>query len=170
MEEDKTLVNEVASDSYDASDRPFDFVTEQGETALVCESESGLKDKICQGLKSLGYSVKDAESARDALKKMRFHVFDVILINAGFDEGNGARELLTSLELLDMSIRRRIFVVLVSDSFRTMDSMAAFHGSVNLVVNSGDLGEMAAIIKRGVQENKVFYHTYMESLRNTGRM
>ena len=169
MEENKTLLNEVASDSYDAADRPFDFMTEQGETALVCESESSVKDKICRSLKSLGYSVKEAESVRDALKKMRFHVFDVILIDAGFDAGNGVQELLGSLELLDMSIRRRIFVVLIGDSFRTMDNMAAFHRSVNLVVNSGDLGEIAAILKRGVQENKIFYHTYMESLRNTGR-
>jgi len=170
MEKDKTLINEGASDSYDASDRPFDFVVEQGETALVCESETGLKDKICQGLKSLGYSVKEAESVRDALKKMRFHVFDVIIINDGFDAGNGVRELLTAQELLDMSIRRRIFVALSGDSFSTMDSMAAFHRSVNLVINSGDLNELGPVVKRGVQENRIFYHTYMESLRNTGRV
>ncbi|WP_148202477.1 response regulator [Syntrophus aciditrophicus] len=169
MEEGKTLFNEVASGSYDASDRPFDFVTEQGETALVCESDPGLKDKTGQALFSLGYSVKEAESVRDALKKMRFHVFDVIVVNADFDEGKGARELLTALELLDVSIRRRIFVTLVGDSFRTRDSMAAFHRSVNLVVHTGDLNELGTIVKNGVQENKAFYHTYMEALRKMGR-
>jgi CheY-like chemotaxis protein len=169
MEESKSVFNEVASGSYDAADRPFDFLMEQGETALVCESDSFARDKICNDLKSLDYAITEVESVRDALKKMRFHVFDLIVINEGFDAAN-AHELLKALEVLDMFNRRQMFVALVGDSFRTMDSMAAFRKSVNLVINKKDLNEIGAIIKHGVQENKVFYHTYMEVLRNKGRL
>jgi len=170
MEEGKHLFTENASGSYDASERLFDFLTEQGETALICENDATAKEKIRSGLKLLDYAVNEAESLADALQKMRFHVFDVLVIHDDFEAGNGAHELLKALELLDMSIRRRMFVALVGDSFCTMDSMAAFHRSVNLVVHTGDLNELGAIIKHGVQENKVFYHTYTEALRNMGRI
>jgi CheY-like chemotaxis protein len=170
MEESRSISNEVASGSYDAADRPFDFLMEQGETALICESDPVARDRICNDLKSLDYAVTEVESVRDALKKMRFHVFDLILINEGFDAANGAHELLKALEVLDIFNRRQMFVALIGDSFRTMDSMAAFRKSVNLVINKGDLKEIGAIIKHGVQENKVFYHTYTEVLRNKGRL
>lgn len=169
MEEGKGLFNENASGSYDASERLFDFLMEQGETALVCENDTAAKEKIGSGLKLLNYAVNEAESVNDALQKMRFHVFEVLVIHDDFEGGKGTAELLKALNLLDMSIRRRMFVALVGDSFRTMDSMAAFHRSVNLVIFSGDLSELGAIIKHGVQENKVFYHTYTEVLRNMGR-
>ncbi|OPY10317.1 MAG: hypothetical protein A4E66_01567 [Syntrophus sp. PtaB.Bin001] len=169
MEESKTIFNEVASGQYDAADRPFDFLMEQGETALVCEPDSAANDKICNDLKLLDYAITEAESVKDALKKMQFHVFDLILINESFDAGN-AHELLKAIEMLDMSNRRQMFVALVGDSFRTMDSMAAFRKSVNLVINKGDLNEIGVIIKHGVQENKVFYHNYMDVLRSKGRL
>ncbi|OPY91125.1 MAG: hypothetical protein A4E72_00283 [Syntrophus sp. PtaU1.Bin208] len=169
-EENKNLFNDNAAGSYDASERLFDFLMEHGETALVCENDSAAKEKMNSALKLLNYAVNEAESVEDALQKMRFHVFDVLLLHDDFETGNGAHELLKALELLDMSIRRKIFVVLVGESFRTMDNMAAFHRSVNLVVHTGDLNELAAIVKHGVQENKVFYHTYMDALRNMGRI
>jgi len=169
MDEGKTVMNEVASDAYDASDRPFDFVMEQGETALICESDPATREKMVQGLQSLGYSVKEADSARDTLKKMRFHAFDVLLLSDRFEGGQGVSELLGALELLDMPTRRRIYVALVGDSYRTMDSMAAFYRSVNLVVSARDLADLGAIIRRGVQENKVFYYTLVESLKKMGR-
>ncbi|MDY0188601.1 MAG: hypothetical protein RBR16_11825 [Syntrophus sp. (in: bacteria)] len=170
MEEGKNPLIENAAGSYDASERLFDFLVEQGETALVCESDPGATEKISAALKRLDYAVNAAESAEDALQKMRFHIFDVLILHDDFDGQKGVEHLLKALELLDMSIRRRMFVVLVGDSFRTMDNMAAFHRSVNLVVHTGDLNELAAIVKHGVQENKVFYHTFMETLRNMGRI
>jgi hypothetical protein len=51
MEEQKALLNEAASESYDAADRPFDFVVEGGATALVCEPDPAGREKISEGLK-----------------------------------------------------------------------------------------------------------------------
>jgi len=170
MEESNTRLNEAASGSYDAPDRLFDFLSDQGETALVCETDARVKEKIVQGLKSQGYVVNEVKSVAEALQKMRFHVFDVLLIHEGFDAENGTHELLRVLNSLDMSIRRRIFVALIGDAFRTMDGMEAFHRSVNLVVNTGDLDELGVIIKRGVQGHKVFYHMYTEALKKIGRI
>jgi CheY-like chemotaxis protein len=170
MEEEKTLLKEVASEDYDAADRPFDFVEEGGATALICESDPTVREKISESLKDLGYRITAAAAAKDALKAMRFHVFDVVVLNELFDVADPqANSVLNYLEDMLMTTRRRFFVVLVSSQFRTMDNMAAFNRSVNIVINLRNIDEMGKIIKQGVAENKAFYHVFQETLQKMGK-
>jgi len=170
MEEQKALLNEVASESYDAADRPFDFVGEGGATALVCEPDPAVREKIGGGLKDLDYQVTSPEKAKDALKAMRFHVFDVVVVNELFDTANPeANDVLQYLENLNMTTRRRFFVALVSEKYRTMDNMAAFNRSVNIVINLNSIGDAGKIIKQGVADNRAFYHVFQETLQKMGK-
>lgn len=171
MEENKTLVDEVASDTYDPSDRPFDFVEEGGKTALICESDPSTKAEMTSVLKEMNYQVTDTVSARDALKAMRFHVYDIVVLNEKFDTDNpDANNVLKYLERLPMGIRRNIFVALVSNRFRTMDNMAAFNKSVNTIINMENLNDFETIIKRGVADNEAFYHVFKETMKKMGRI
>jgi hypothetical protein len=170
MEEEKTLLQEVASEGYDAADRPFDFVEEGGATALVCESDPTLREKISDSLKGIGYLITAPTMAKDALKAMRFHVFGVVVLNELFDAADPqANSVLQYLEEMPMATRRRLFVVLLSVRFRTMDNMAAFNRSVNIVINLQNIDEMGKIIKQGVAENKAFYHVFLETLQKMGK-
>lgn len=171
MEENKTLVDEVASDAYDPSDRPFDFVEEGGKTALICESDPSIKAEMSAILKEMDYQITDTISARDALKAMRFHVYDMVVLNENFDTDNpDANNVLKYLERLPMGIRRNIFAALVSNRFRTMDNMAAFNKSVNIVINMENLSDFKTIIKKGVAENEAFYHVFKETMKKMGRI
>jgi CheY-like chemotaxis protein len=170
MEEEKTLLKEVVSEGYDAADRPFDFVEEGGATALICESDPTLREKISDILKDFGYLITAATVAKDALKAMRFHVFDVVVLNELFDAADPqANGVLRYLEDMPMTTRRRFFVALVSSQFRTMDNMAAFNGSVNIIINLKNIDEMGKIIKQGVADNKAFYHVFQETLQKMGK-
>jgi len=170
MDEEKTVVNEVASDTYDASDKPFDFIEEGVETALICESDPVRRSKISESLSKEGYHITETDSARDALKKMRFHVYQIIIVNENFDTDDPDRNsVLNYLKGLSMGIRRNIFVVMISDRFRTMDNMMAFNKSVNLIVNPSNIDNLSAIIKGGIADNEAFYHIYKESLKKGGR-
>ena len=170
MEEQKALLNEVASEGYDAADRPFDFVGEGGETALICEPDPAVREKISGNLNELGYQITAPVSAKDALKAMRFHVFDVVVLNERFDTANPeTNDLLHYLENLNMTTRRRIFVALVSEKYRTMDNMAAFNRSVNIVINTKIIGDAGKIIKQGVADNRAFYHVFQETLQKMGK-
>jgi len=170
MEEEKTLVNAVASEGYDAADRPFDFVEEGGATALVCESDQALQEKISNGLGELGYRITAPATAKDALKAMRFHLFDVVVLNELFDAADPqANGVLRYLEGMAMTTRRRFFVALLSARFRTMDNMAAFNQSVNIVINLKNIDEAGKIIKQGVADNKAFYHVFQETLQKMGK-
>ena len=171
MEEQKTLMNEVASAGYDAADRPFDFVGEGGATALVCESDPAVREKIGSSLKELGYQITAAATTKDALKAMRFHVFDCIVVDELFDTTDPqANSVLQYLEGLAMTTRRRFFVALLSKQLRTMDNMAAFNRSVNIVVNLNSIDDIGTIIKQGVADNRAFYHVFQETLQKMGKV
>ena len=170
MEEEKTLVKEMASEGYDAADRPFDFIEEGGATALLCEPDPAVREKVSGSLKEMGYQITVPATAKDALKAMRFHVFDLVVLNELFDtsdpQANGVHQY---LEGMAMTTRRRFFVALVTARFRTMDNMAAFNRSVNIIINLKNIDEAGKIIKQGVADNRAFYHVFQETLQKMGK-
>jgi len=160
-----------AASSYDASEKPFDFVEEEGKTALICENDSGTRKKIVDTLKFLEYHITEAESAREALKKMRYHVYNLVIINESFDTNNpDINGILIYLERLNMDIRRNIFVAMISDRFRTGDNMMAFRYSVNIIINNKNIDEFGQILNSGIADNEFFYRIFLESLKTTGRL
>jgi CheY-like chemotaxis protein len=155
---------------YDASDKPFDFIEEEGLTALVCESNPLVRKTITAALELLEYQITIAESARDALKRMRYHVYDLIVVNESFDTDNPeANGVLIYLERLSMSTRRNMFVALVSSRYRTMDNMMALNKSVNLIINVKNIDDIGKILSRGITDNDYFYRVFKETLKEVGR-
>ena len=170
MQDNKTIFNQVDESKYDAADKPFDFVTEEGETALICESDPSIREKIRAAMKLQGYMLTEAASAKDALKKMRFHTYNVVVIDECFDTTTpDQNDVLQYLEGLSMATRRDIFVAMITERFRSVDNMAAFNKSVNLVINTKNIDDVATIIKRGVSENNAFYRVFKESMQKLGK-
>jgi CheY-like chemotaxis protein len=159
------------SSRNDATDRPFDFIEEEGLTALLCEQNPLASKTIENALHLMDYQITFPENARDALKRMRYHVYDLIVVNENFDtrnpESNGV---LIYLERLSMSVRRKIFVAMISSRYRTMDNMMAFHASVNLIVNIKNIEDIGKILSRGITDTEMFYSVYKEILKETGRV
>jgi predicted Zn finger-like uncharacterized protein len=157
--------------NYDSSDKPFDFMEEEGLTALLCEQNPIARKTIESALNLMDYQITLAESARDALKRMRYHVYDLIVVDENFDTKNpDANGVLIYLERLQMATRRNIFVAMVSNRYRTMDNMMAFHGSVNLVINIKNIEDIGKILGRGITDTELFYRVYKETLKSTGKI
>ncbi|MGB2690398.1 MAG: zinc-ribbon domain-containing protein [Desulfobacterales bacterium] len=170
-EKEKTIIDEVDADIYDASDKPFDFVEEGVKTALLCEPDAALQKKIKTGLHNMDYHITAPQLAKDALKQMRFHVFDMVVLNERFGTQNpDMNPVLKYLDRLNMSTRRNIFVTLITDRYRTMDNMAAFNKSVNLIVNLKNIDETEKILRRGIADYEAFYRVYKRILIKTGRV
>lgn len=165
-----SLTNEVPSDEYSADDKPFDFLEQGIQTALVCEDDPATRDNISSKLKTMNYRVTEVVSQRDAMKNMRFHVYDLIILNESFENSTPENNhILRYLNSLNIAMRRDIFVVLVGNDFRTMDNMTAFANSVNIVVNAQDLNQLAMILKKSLADHQTFYRTFRAALRSVGR-
>jgi predicted Zn finger-like uncharacterized protein len=164
------IVSANSNNGYDAAEKPFDFIEEEGLTALICESNPLVRKTITDALDVLDYQITEAESTRDALKRMRYHNYDLFVINENFDsdspESNG---ILLYLERLSMIVRRNMFIALISDRFRTMDNMMALNKSANLIINSKNIDDIGKILSRGITDNEYFYRVFKGTLKEVGR-
>lgn len=171
MEEKTSVADEVISMDYDSAEVSFDFIGMNNETALVCEFDPAIKEKITKALTDMNYHVTEPSSDREALKNMRFHTYDLVVIDENFaTESQGTNEVLSYLQNLSAATRRNTLVTLLADNYRTMDNMVAFNKSVNLVINKKNIDDFAAIIQRGLDDNKAFYNVFRESLKKVGRI
>jgi len=115
------------------------------------------------------YHISETTDTRDALKKMRYHDYDLIVINESFSsrspDSNGV---LIYLERLKMKTRRKIYVVLLTKRFKTMDAMTSFEKSVELIINLNDIDHFEKILKRGLADHEQFYRIYREEQKSLG--
>ncbi|MBW1822306.1 MAG: zinc-ribbon domain-containing protein [Deltaproteobacteria bacterium] len=162
---------EFYTDTSDNAEKPFDFIEEEGSTALVCEQNPDIRKKVIDALDIMEYHITVAESGRDALKKMRYHVYDLIVINETFNSDSpDSNMVMLYLERLPMSIRRNTFVIMISTRFHTMDRMLAFRYSVHIILNSKNIDDFAKIVSRGLTDNELFYQVFKESLKTIKRI
>ena len=162
---------EFYTDTSDGGEKPFDFIEEEGSTALVCEQDPDIRKKIINALDIMEYHITVAESGRDALKKMRYHVYDLIVINETFNSDSlDSNMVMLYLERLPMAMRRNTFVILISNKFRSLDRMLAFRYSVHIIINSKNIDDFGKIVSRGLTDNELFYQVFIESLKTVKRM
>jgi predicted Zn finger-like uncharacterized protein len=167
----ESMATQDASDDYNADERPFDFIEEEEKTALLCESDAIIREQIVSVLDMMEYHITTCDSARDALKKMRYHIYDLVVLNESFDTVNpDANGILIYLERLNMAVRRNIFALLLSSRFRSTDHLMAFNRSVNLILNLQNIGDFEKIIKRGLAEYDLSYRVFRETLKRLGRV
>ena len=165
-----SFVDTNSNGSYNAKDKPFDFIEEEGLTALVCESNPLILNTITGALELMEYQITKAESARDALKRMRYHNYDLFVVNETFNTDNPeSNGILMYLERLNMTVRRNMFIALISDRFRTMDNMMALNKSVNLIINIKNIEDIGKILSRAITDNEFFYRIFKGTLKEVGR-
>jgi len=164
--------SDIFSDSqiYDAWEKPFDFIDSNKDTALICDENKANISLIEKVLTENKYQITIAKSADNALKSMQFHVYNLIIINENYKTDNPDNNtILSYLEKLNMAIRRNIFVVLVSDRYRTLDNMAAFQKSVNIIINTKQIKDINNILKQGINDNDNFYRVFKDTLIKIGK-
>ena len=148
---------------------PFDFIEEDVKTALICETEPFFLKAITSLLEAEEYHTVKVDKIRAALSKLRFHTFDLIIINEKFATTDpDSNSVLKQLERMEMAVRRKIFVVLVTERFRTMDYLVALNKSVNLIINTKDITHLEKILFKEIASNEMFYRSYNEILKTTG--
>ncbi len=161
----KTLSKEKNRD-YNADDKPFDFIDEDAKSVIVCVSDSGTKQRVEKAFKQMEYRSISVNNASIAATRMKYHIFDCIILSEDFDKDNrGTDAILYYIQKLNMEIRRKIFVVLLSRRYRTADNMSAFHESVNLIINEKDLNNLDKIFLRSIREHEKFYYVFNNSVK-----
>jgi len=161
---------EEAGIEYEDDTSPLEFFEEGARLALVLDGEEANVTEITPALEELSYKPILPTSLGEAMGKLRLYHFDLILLSDGFDGQNLERSPITNyLNHLSMSVRRKTFLVLLSQKFKTMDNMTAFGESANLVVNPDDLSSLPLILKKAISDNEKFYKVFMDTIKEVGK-
>jgi CheY-like chemotaxis protein len=169
MSEEKSAGETPAAMDY--SGRPFGYLSPDRETAMICEQDIAARDNITNVLKQLNYDVVEPLTFKEALRYLRFHIFNVIIVDENFDTDTWeANYILNYIENLITPVRRQTFVALISETYPTMDNMRAYNKSVNLVINKKEIAEAGMILKKEIAENTDFYFLFKENIKKFGKI
>ncbi len=154
----------------DEKKKPARFQFDDRLNAIVCTNRSELQHKMLVLLDRMGMNTEIADDMRVAFSKMEYRIYHLLILDDGFDrENKGVAGIIERMTSLDMSLRRRICMVLISRRFNTNDKMAALHTSVNNVIHQEDLGHMESFLTLTLQEHQNLYAVYNESLKLAGK-
>ncbi len=155
---------------YDIANRPFEYLDENAKTILICVQNDELSPIVQKSFIEMDYHIITANFVSTALIRMKYHLFNSIFLSDDFDpKNNGASILLNYIKKLNMDMRRKIFVTLLTGKYQTADSMAAFHASINLIINNKDIKNLKRIFLGSVREYEKFYSVFNESMKKIGK-
>ncbi len=129
---------------------------------LLCMQPASAQN-IIDPLLDLSCKVYMAESVDDAVSKLQFHSFDVVVVQEGY-----STEIIKVMANTPMSVRRNIFFVLVGENVETKNLMQSFALSTNLVVNREDLHIFHKILLESTRENNFFFRPMAIALQQLG--
>ncbi|MGH8067960.1 MAG: hypothetical protein ACRERE_22585 [Candidatus Entotheonellia bacterium] len=146
----------------------MDSLQPDQSAALLYVSREEAHAELKAILEGLGYVVDSPAAADQALQRLRFNQYRVILLDDDF-EGQSPNPVAEYLAGLNMNIRRDMFVVLIGQRFKTADHLQAFIESVNLILHPDDLPQLATFLARGVRDQEQFYKVFTECLIGAGK-
>jgi predicted Zn finger-like uncharacterized protein len=137
------------------------------ERALVLVSDGPFQQPVMAAVRQLGFAPETGADPADALKKMAYHVYPLVVLENSFDQGQ--KNIVKHMNNLDMSVRRKTCLVLLGRQCKTGDPMAALHASVNFVAGPDSLDHLQSVLSAALMEHKDFYRVYMDSMKAAGK-
>jgi hypothetical protein len=136
-----------------------------GPLALVAFPDPGPAAAITLTLTRMGYHVETVDEFDEAARLLDQGAFQVVATARVAAAQGRPESLYQRLSRLPPDARRRLFVVLVGDEFKTGEGTQAFLVLADLVLHSRDAGNADPLIRSTVAERKRLYQAYDEARR-----
>jgi CheY-like chemotaxis protein len=160
---------EADLDMTSAYDSPLEVLEEGAMSALVCVDEPGRLKAVKEALEDLNYYSSVASSVKEALSKLRYNQYDLVMLDEEFcGESADNNTVLRYMQPMPMSARRNIFLMLISNQGRTLDNLMAFAQSVNAVINVSDVQKVKLVLERAMADHRRFYKVYRDLVQVIG--
>jgi CheY-like chemotaxis protein len=160
---------EADLDTTSAYDSPLEVLEEGAMSALVCVDEPERLKAVKEALEDLNYYTSAASSVKEALSKLRYNQYDLVMLDEEFcGESAENNTILRYLQPMPMSTRRNIFLMMISSHIRTLDNLMAFANSVNAVINVSDIQKVKLVLERAMADHRRFYKVYKDLVQVIG--
>lgn len=159
----------IVDEEFEDNDEEIEIYDEHDQIALILDRKND--DFWTTALTELEYKLQRAKSPEHAVHKLRFNQYHVIAIHEKFgDTTLESSPLYEFIRDMSMDTRRKTFVALVGENFKTLDNMEALAYSVNLVINQKDFDQLETILKKSIGDNDNFYKVYRETMTALGKL
>jgi hypothetical protein len=134
-------------------------------TALICVDDPNLQPIVADQLDALEFKIHTGLFREDIVMRLQMHAYDVLVVHDRFEGGELATNpILAACRELSPEQRRAHSVVLIGADFLTEDGLQAFQLSVDLVCSLSDLGNLAVVLRRSLEERALFYRHFKACL------
>ncbi len=136
-----------------------------GEKALVALTDRAQAGALTLCLTRQGYSVETLADLEEGARLLEQGVFTVVATaRTAAPQGKG-ESLYQRINRLPPDARRKVFVILVGNEFKTGDGTQAFAVLADLVVNAKDAGAMDGVFRNTLGERQRLYQCYLDARR-----
>jgi predicted Zn finger-like uncharacterized protein len=136
-----------------------------GRKVLVAVTDRGLAGSLTLPLTRLGYTAEVLDTPEEGGRMLEDGVFDVVIASRTAPTPGRAETLHQRLTRLAPAARRRIFLVLVDEAFKTGDGLQAFAAQADLVVNPRDAAAVEAPLLNAMAERSRLYQAFLDARR-----
>ena len=119
-------------------------------------------DAMSKLLGRLGYKTDYIDVWDQKVEEIHQRRFQVIVTQRNGASPKGENDLFTLVNMLPPETRRRVFVVLVGEEFKTGNGTQAFTAMVDLVCHPRDLDSADIVFRSTVAERARFYRLFFE--------
>ena len=130
--------------------------------ALVALPDRTQAGAIALPLTRHGYQVDTVDNPEEGSRLIEQGVYDVVVANRAA-AGAGKESLYQRLSRLSPDSRRRIFLLLVGDDFKTADGTQAWIAMADLVVHPRDLANADAVLTKTIEERTRLYQVFLDA-------
>jgi hypothetical protein len=139
--------------------------------ALVCMPPSLGRNRIMGGLENAGLKGQVSETPVQALKNLEYYVYPLVVMDEAFDTDKSIAGYMNNM---DMSLRRRICLIRLGQTFETGNAMTALNLSANYVIKSQDLEQedgslVNNLLAMALSEHKQMYAVFNDSMKAVGK-
>jgi predicted Zn finger-like uncharacterized protein len=129
--------------------------------ALSGPAAAGLQ----QALERLQFHVDSVDDIEEGTRLLEQGVYEVAVTARTPPEPGKPETLAQRMLRLPIDARRRVFVILVGEEFRTADGTQAWAAQADLVVNPADAGRCEPLIRSTMIERKRLYQPLVDARR-----
>jgi len=138
-----------------------------GEGKIVGRAMVALPDRAQAGAMALplgrvGYQVDTVENTDEGARLLEQGVYDLVVATR-LPAAPGRESLYQRLNRLSPERRRRLFLVLVGDEFKTGDGTQAWAMMADLVVNTRDVGTSDSVLLPTLAERSRLYQVFTDA-------
>ena len=139
--------------------------SESQNDAIIALAPGPATAALQAALVSLGYNVDAVDDIEEGARLIEQGVYEVAVTSRTPPEAGKPETLAQRLLRLATDSRRRLFVILVGEEFRTADGTQAWVAQADLVVHTNDAGRCEHLIRSTLTERKRLYQPLVDARR-----